>query len=75
MVAVTTVLQSGPPGPAPSCSGSPGEGLDRGARLVGALGEGTAGDGVWGSEMSAQLGKSHKACSLDSPMSRFPDLG
>lgn len=41
MVSVTTVLQSGPPGPAHSCTGSPGEGLGGGAGLRGVLGEGT----------------------------------
>lgn len=41
MVSVTTVLQAGPPGPAQSCTGSPGDGLDGEAGLMGDLGKGT----------------------------------
>lgn len=43
MVSVTTVLQSGLPGPAPSCAGSPGEGW-------------TEGPGSWGSWARGQQG-------------------
>lgn len=81
MVSETTILKLGPLGPVHSCTGSPGEGLDRGAgHSRGALGKGMGRErGVeWGSEMSAQSGKSQKAFSLGGilpPVSGFPGLG
>uniref|UniRef100_G1MDE4 Integral membrane protein 2C n=1 Tax=Ailuropoda melanoleuca TaxID=9646 RepID=G1MDE4_AILME len=41
----------------------------------GGPGRGDRKDVVWGSEMSAQLGKSQKACSLDSPCVQIPRSG